>query len=78
MELVAKSDVIIENFRTGTLEKWGLGMDVLRQANPDIIVTYVTGYGQTGPYAKLAGLGTPLQAFSGMTYICKAMQIAHR
>jgi len=36
LELVAKSDVIIENFRTGTLEKWGLGMDVLRQANPDI------------------------------------------
>ena len=69
LELVAKSDVIIENFRTGTLDKWGLGMDVLRKANPDIIVTHVTGYGQTGPYAKLAGLGTPLQAFSGMTYM---------
>lgn len=69
LQLVEKSDVIIENFRTGTLEKWGLGMDVLRKANPDIIVTHVTGYGQTGPYAKLAGLGTPLQAFSGMTYM---------
>lgn len=69
LELVAKSDVIIENFRTGTLDKWGLGIDVLRKANPDIIVTHVTGYGQTGPYAKLAGLGTPLQAFSGMTYL---------
>lgn len=69
LELVKKSDVIFENFRTGTLEKWGLGMDVLRQANPDIIVTHVTGYGQTGPNAKLAGLGTPLQAFSGMTYM---------
>ncbi len=69
LELVSKSDVVIENFRTGTLEKWGLGMDVLREANPDIIVTHVTGYGQTGPYAKLAGLGTPLQAFSGMTYL---------
>lgn len=69
LELVKKSDVIFENFRTGTLEKWGLGMDVLRKANPDIIVTHVTGYGQTGPYAKLAGLGTPLQAFSGMTYM---------
>lgn len=69
LELVSKSDVIIENFRTGTLEKWGLGMDVLRKANPDIIVTHVTGYGQTGPYAHLAGLGTPLQAFSGMTYM---------
>lgn len=69
LELVAKSDVIIENFRTGTLDKWGLGIDVLRKANPNIIVTHVTGYGQTGPYAKLAGLGTPLQAFSGMTYM---------
>lgn len=69
LELVKKSDVIIENFRTGTLDKWGLGMNVLRQANPDIIVTHVTGYGQTGPNAKLAGLGTPLQAFSGMTYM---------
>ena len=69
LDLVAKSDVIIENFRTGTLEKWGLGIDVLRKANPDIIVAHVTGYGQTGPYSKLAGLGTPLQAFSGMTYM---------
>lgn len=69
LELVKKSDVIIENFRTGTLDKWGLGIDVLREANPNIIVTHVTGYGQTGPYAKLAGLGTPLQAFSGFTYM---------
>lgn len=69
LELVKKSDVIVENFRTGTLDKWGIGIDVLREANPDIIVTHVTGYGQTGPYAKLAGLGTPLQAFSGMTYM---------
>lgn len=69
LELVAKSDVIIENFRTGTLDKWGLGIDVLRQANPDIIVTHVTGYGQTGPNRYLAGLGTPLQAYSGMTYL---------
>lgn len=69
LELVKKSDVIIENFKTGTLDKWGLGIDVLREANPDIIVTHVTGYGQTGPNAHLAGLGTPLQAFSGMTYM---------
>lgn len=69
LELVAKSDVVIENFKTGTLDKWGIGVDVMRQANPNIIVTHVTGYGQTGPNAKLAGLGTPLQAFSGMTYM---------
>lgn len=69
LELVSKSDVVIENFKTGTLDKWGIGVEVLRKANPDIIVTHVTGYGQTGPNAKLAGLGTPLQAFSGMTYM---------
>ncbi len=69
LDLVAKSDVVIENFKTGTLDKWGVGVEEMRKVNPDIIVTHVTGYGQTGPYAKLAGLGTPLQAFSGMTYM---------
>ncbi len=69
LELVKQADVVIENFKTGTLDKWGIGVDVMRQANPDIIVTHVTGYGQTGPNRKLAGLGTPLQAFSGMTYM---------
>lgn len=69
LDLVSKSDVVIENFKTGTLEQWGIGLEKMREANPDIIVTHVTGYGQTGPYAKLAGLGTPLQAFSGMTYM---------
>ena len=69
MKLVAKSDVVIENFKTGTLDKWGVGVDEMKKVNPNIIVTHVTGYGQTGPNAKLAGLGTPLQAFSGMTYM---------
>ena len=69
LELVKKSDVVIENFKTGTLDKWGIGVEEMRRVNPDIIVTHVTGYGQTGPYRKLAGLGTPLQAFSGMTYM---------
>ena len=69
LELVKKSDVVIENFRTGTLAKWGIGVDVLREANPNIIVTHITGYGQTGPNAHLAGLGLPLGAFSGMTYL---------
>ncbi len=69
LELVSKSDIIFENFRTGTLDKWGLGIDILREANPDIIVVHVTGYGQTGPYGKMAGFGTPVTAFSGMTYI---------
>lgn len=69
LELVKKSDVVIENFKTGTLDKWGIGVDKMREVNPDIIVTHVTGYGQTGPNRFLAGLGTPLQAFSGMTYM---------
>lgn len=69
LELVAKSDVVIENFKTGTLDKWGIGVEKMREYNPNIIVTHVTGYGQTGPNAKLAGLGTPLQAFSGYTYM---------
>ena len=69
LKLVAKSDVLIENFRTGTLDKWGLDIDTLRNANPKLVVTRVTGYGQTGPYAEIAGFGTPATAFSGMTYI---------
>lgn len=69
LELVAKSDVVIENFKTGTLDKWGIGVEEMRKVNPDIIVTHVTGYGQTGPNRKLAGLGVPLGAYSGMTYM---------
>lgn len=69
LELVAKSDVVIENFRTGTLDKWGLGYDKLKEKNPNVILSHVTGYGQTGPYKDVAGFGTPSTAFSGMTYI---------
>lgn len=69
LQLVAQSDVVFENFKTGTLDKWDIGVEEMRKVNPNIIVTHVTGYGQTGPYRHLAGLGTPLQAFSGMTYM---------
>jgi formyl-CoA transferase len=69
LKLLAKCDVLIENFRTGTLDKWGLDTETLRAVNPDIIITRVTGYGQTGPLAAMAGFGTPATAFSGMTYI---------
>ena len=69
LKLVAKSDLIIENFRTGTLDKWGLSYEALKEANPKIVVVRVTGYGQTGPNANLAGFGTPCTAFSGYTYI---------
>lgn len=69
LKLVAKSDVIFENFRTGTFDKWGLDYETLKKANPKIIVVHITGYGQTGPNAHLAGFGTPCTAFSGLTYI---------
>jgi len=69
LSLVAKSDVVIENFRTGTMDKWGLDYETLKKVNPKIIMCHVTGYGQTGPNAKMAGFGTPATAFSGMTYI---------
>ena len=68
-KLVSQSDVVIENFRPGTLEKWGIGYEVLKEANPDIILMRVSGYGQTGPYAEKAGFGTPATAFSGFTYL---------
>jgi formyl-CoA transferase len=69
LELVAKSDLIFENFRVGTLDKWGLDMETLKKANPNIIVVRITGYGQSGPYKDKSGFGTPATAFSGMTYI---------
>jgi len=68
LELVARADVVIENFRTGTFDKWGLDIDTLRKANPRIIVTRVTGYGQTGPNKEASGFGGPCTAFSGMVY----------
>lgn len=68
LELVAKADVIIENFRTGTFDKWGLDIETLRKANPRIIVTHITGYGQTGPNKEMSGFGGPCTAFSGIVY----------
>lgn len=68
-ELVRESDVLIENFRPGTLEKWGVGYEDLKGENPNIIMVRVTGYGQTGPNAPKAGFGTPATAFSGFTYL---------
>lgn len=68
LDLVRESDVVIENFRTGTFEKWGLGYEELKKANPQIIVTHVTGYGQTGPNKELSGFGGPLTGFAGVTY----------
>ncbi len=68
-QLIAQSDVLCENFRTGTLEKWGLGWEVLRQINPGLIMLRVTGYGQTGPYADRPGFARVAHAFGGLSYL---------
>jgi formyl-CoA transferase len=68
-ELAARSDVVIENFRPGTLEKWGLGFDTLAALNPRLILVRVSGYGQTGPYAQRAGYGGIGEAMGGLRYI---------
>ena len=69
LELVARSDIIVENFRPGTLEKWNLGYDVLRQHNPGIILVRVSGYGQTGPEAHKAGYASVAEATSGLRHM---------
>ncbi|MBF6331189.1 CaiB/BaiF CoA transferase family protein [Nocardia transvalensis] len=63
--MAADADVVIENFRPGTLERWGLGYPVLREVNPRLILARVTGFGQTGPYARRPGFGTLAEAMSG-------------
>jgi formyl-CoA transferase len=68
-ELVRHADVVIENFRAGRLEKWNLGYDVLSEINPRLILTRVTGYGQTGPYSDRAGFGSIGEAMGGLRYI---------
>jgi formyl-CoA transferase len=69
LELVAKSDVVIENFRPGTLERWNLGYDRLAAANPGIVLARVSGYGQTGPYSARAGYAAAAEAMGGLRYI---------
>ncbi|MFD1204525.1 CaiB/BaiF CoA transferase family protein [Sporosarcina contaminans] len=69
LKLIEQHDVLIENFRPGTLEKWGLGYEELKKVNPKLIMTRISGYGQTGPYKDKAGFGTPSTAFSGHTAI---------
>lgn len=68
MELVKQADVVVENFRTGTLDKWGIGYEEMKKVNPSIVLTHVTGYGQTGPNRELSGFGGPLTGFAGVIY----------
>ena len=68
-ELAAVSDILIENFRPGTLERWGLGYAALSAINPRLILVRVSGYGQTGPYALQAGFGSVGEAMGGIRYV---------
>ncbi len=67
--LLERSDVLVENFRPGTLEKWGLGPAELAELNPRLVVVRVSGYGQTGPYAPRAGFGSIGEAMGGVRYL---------
>ena len=66
--LVEDADVLIENFRPGVMEKWGLGPERLLEINPDLVMLRVTGFGQTGPYAQRRAFGTLAEAMSGLAH----------
>lgn len=68
-ELAAKSDFVLENFRPGTMEKWNCGWEQLSGINPRLIMIRVSGFGQTGPYAKRAGFGAIGEAMGGLRYV---------
>jgi crotonobetainyl-CoA:carnitine CoA-transferase CaiB-like acyl-CoA transferase len=67
--LIASADILIENFRPGTLEGWGLGWDVLSKINPGLVMLRVSGYGQTGPYRDLPGFGVIGEAMGGLRHL---------
>ncbi len=67
--LAAQSDVLIENFRPGTLEKWGLDPEALKADNPKLVVARISGYGQTGPYSRRPGFASVCEGFGGFRYI---------
>jgi crotonobetainyl-CoA:carnitine CoA-transferase CaiB-like acyl-CoA transferase len=69
VKLVSKSDVLVENFRPGTLEAWGLGWKVLSAANPGLVLLRVSGYGQTGPYRRRPGFAHIAHAIGGLSYL---------
>jgi crotonobetainyl-CoA:carnitine CoA-transferase CaiB-like acyl-CoA transferase len=68
-KLATHCDVLVENFKPGTMEKWGLGPEQLKQQRPDLIYTRVSGYGQTGPYASKPGFASVCEAIGGLRYL---------
>ncbi|MCG0284572.1 CaiB/BaiF CoA-transferase family protein [Streptomyces sp. PSAA01] len=69
LELIGRCDIVLENFRPGTLERWGLGAEQMRAANPGLIVTRISGYGQTGPYRDRPGFGGVAEAIGGLRHL---------
>ena len=68
-ELINNADVVIENFRPGVVEGWGLGPDEFKQSNPGLVYARISGFGQTGPYSKKAGFASVCEGMSGFRYI---------
>lgn len=68
-QLAAEADVVVENFRPGTLDNWGLGWEALSQLNPRLIMVHISGYGQTGPYRDKPGFGVIGEAMGGLRYL---------
>src|SRR5699024_8178612 len=69
LDLVGQADVVVENFRPGTLERWGLGYEALSAVNPGIVLARVSGYGQTGPMAQYPGYASVAEARSGLRHL---------
>ncbi len=72
LKLLPRFDVLIENYRPGTLDKWSLGKEALWQAQPKLVILRVTGFGQTGPYSSYAGFARLFEAYAGLAYITRA------
>lgn len=72
--LVATADILVENFRPGTLERWGIGPALLRETNPGLITLRITGFGQSGPYSSRPGFGTLAEAMSGFAHMTGSAQ----
>ena len=68
-ELAARADILVENFRPGTLEGWGMGYEALARANPGLVMVRISGYGQTGPYASRPGFGVIGEAMGGLRHV---------
>ena len=68
-ELLQSADIVVENFRPGVLENWGLDPESLREDNPNLIYARISGYGQTGPYSKKPGFASACEAISGFRYV---------